>query len=72
MSLRDKLRERREEKEMEENYGGLPEWILGKFGITEHHMDIVKSALDSVEKTEYHDRTEYNIDLKNIRVIIKK
>lgn len=64
---------RKKKKEnMEEQYGGLPEWILGKFGITEKHMDTIKEALDSVEITKYPDRTEYNINLDNVRIIVKK
>lgn len=60
------------EKNDEENYGGVANTLLSFFGITEDHMDLVKSVLDSVKKTETPTSTTYDISLKNIKITISK
>lgn len=56
----------------DENFGALADYALRLFGITKENMDSVRSVLNMVKTTEYKDRTEIEIDVKKIKIVISK
>lgn len=55
-----------------ENYGDISSYVLGMFGITQENMKSVKSILNMIRTVEYSDRTEVEVSLKKIKIIISK
>lgn len=56
----------------DESFGALADHALRLFGISKENMDSVRSILNMIKTTEYKDRTEIEIDVKKIKIVISK
>lgn len=46
--------------------------VLDDYGITSEHIEKVKSVINHIEVHEYSDKTEIEIKLKNVKIVIDK